>query len=160
MDLKELTIITEQIAAWTSQAESMLPKKPEEIANFITAGKAVFLTSEQGSLMAFGAISFEWPNNWKELGAVVVNPEFRKQGWGHQVVLALIALAKKEYPEAKLFALCNTLSLPLFLKAGGEIITDSSILPSEVWGACADCPMVFQVRQSGSLCCDVPVTIK
>ena len=154
-NLKEAAQI---ISAWTHQAGTMLPKSPEEVLSFIKKKEAVVLENG-GSIVGFGAVTFDWPSGWKELGAVVVEPGHREKGLGHQVVQALIGLAKIKYPSSKLFALCNNKSLKLFLDAGGEVISGSE-LPEEVFEECVNCPKYNDAKRSGKLCCDTPVEIK
>ncbi len=155
-NLKE---ISEIVSTWTKQAGSMLPKSAGEVEDLIQQSRAVVLEND-GQVVAFAAITFEWPDGWKELGSVVVEPSHRERGLGHQAVQALIGLANEKHPGAKLFALCNDKSLKLFLDAGAEVISDMGVLPVEVWGECINCPKRSEAKQKGNLCCDTPVRIK
>lgn len=137
----------------------MLPKSPEEIGSFVEEDKAVIIVDENGKVVGFGAQTFDWPQDWQELGAVVVDPAKRKQGFGYQVVGALVSKVKSK-GGGQLFALCNEQSLSLFLKHGGEVISDPNVLPPEVWGECANCPKFQKAKSEGKLCCDTPVRIK
>jgi N-acetylglutamate synthase-like GNAT family acetyltransferase len=152
--------IAETISAWTKQAGTMLPKDPEVVQELIGSGKGVVAFGNDGDPLAFAAITFDWPDHWKELGALVVHPEHRKKGLGGEILLALITMAKEQFPDAKFFGLCNQASLKLFLKAGGQIVTDSTLLPREVWDECKECPIFKQGLAQGVLCCDTPVLIK
>lgn len=138
----------------------MLPKSPDEILKFLAEGRAVLVLNGDGEIGGFGAVTFDWPDNWKELGAVIVDPIKREHGIGHTVVKELIAHAKEIFPDAKFFALCNDKSLKIFLDSGAEIIYDSDLLPQEVWGECLNCPNMIEARKVGKLCCDTPVLIK
>lgn len=151
--------IYEQISDWTKSSESMLPKSPEEIKSFIENSKAVIVVDENGKVVGFGAQTFDWSGDWKELGAVIVDPNKRKQGFGYKVVGELVKKAKSN-GGGKLFALCNEQSLSLFLKHGAEVISDPNELPPEVWGECNHCPKFQKAKSEGKLCCDTPVRIK
>lgn len=150
--------ISEIISKWTKKSKSMLPKSPEEIQVFIDDGKAVIIEDGKGKPLGFGAQTFDWPDDWKELGAVVVDPKKRKQGIGSRVVTELVEKAKSV--GGKPFALCNDKSIGLFLKNGGEIIDDPNLLPPEVWDECIKCPNFKKAKAQGKICCDTPVKIK
>ena len=150
--------ITEIISKWTKSSGSMLPKSPEDIRGFIDNGKAVIVEDEKGKPLGFGAQTFDWPDNWQELGAVVVDPKKRNQGIGSKVATELVKKAKSA--GVKPFALCNDKSINLFLNNGGEIITDPAELPTEVWGECINCPNFKKAKAKGKICCDTPVKIK
>lgn len=149
-----------KISDWTKESGSMLPKSPEEIFKFLEEGRGIVVLNGDGEVAGFGAITFDWPDGWKELGAVIVDPVKREHGLGHKVVKDLISAAKLIFPEAKLFALCNEKSLKIFLDNGVEILTDPDLLPKEVWGECVNCPMFIEAKKAGKVCCDTPVIIK
>jgi N-acetylglutamate synthase-like GNAT family acetyltransferase len=141
----------------------MLPKEAEEIKNLLLHKPTVVQWSEyRGSPapVGFGAVTYEWPNKCIEVGAVVVDKKYRGQGYGHAIVKGLIGVAKAEYPESTIFALCNEKSLNLFLDNGAKIITDPGILPEEVFGECVKCPKFQEAKAQGKLCCDIPVMIQ
>jgi amino-acid N-acetyltransferase len=149
----------EEISQWMADSQTMLPKTPAQLHDFFAHGRSVIL-AYQDTTLAHAAISFLWPDNWAELGAVVVNPDFRGHGLGHLVVSALLWLAGEQFPDQKLFALCNKYSLKAFLHNGGQKITDPNLLPQEVWGECIHCPMRGQALSENKLCCDIPVLMK
>ncbi len=137
---------------------TMLPKEPESVLQFMDSGDCVILWDNDVPI-GFGAITFHWPNNFMEVGAVVVKEEKRGNGLGHKIVQDLIELAKTKYPDAKLFALCNDNSIKLFLDNNGEIINNPNDLPDEVWKECQNCPKFMLAKSQGKLCCDTPVLI-
>lgn len=148
--------ISEKVAKWTRESGSMLPKSPEEIAKFIKEDRAVLVEDKSGNVIGFGAQTFDWPDGWKELGAVVVDPDNRHKGYGQEVTNKLTKKAKKKFG-GKLFGLCNKHSLPLALNSGAKIIEDPDLLPKEVWEECLNCPNFKKAKAEGKLCCDTPV---
>jgi N-acetylglutamate synthase-like GNAT family acetyltransferase len=152
--------VYQTIAGWTREAGTMLPKSPEDIAEFIESGNAIVAWNGNGRPSGFAAITFDWPGGWKELGALIVEPGHREKGLGHRLVCELVDKAKEKYPDSHFFALCNDRSLKLFLENGGEIIDDPDLLPKEVWGECVNCPMRVVAMQTNKLCCDTPVMMK
>jgi N-acetylglutamate synthase-like GNAT family acetyltransferase len=158
--MKEIEEISNTISNWTKDAGTMLPKSPEIIKSFLEKGHAVIIW-EDDNPVAFAAVTFEWPNNNVELGALVVEPSHRGMGIGHLATIEQIAMAKKKFPGKKLFALCNEKSLKIMLDLGAEIITEPNTLPHEVFGECIiHCPKYQQAKAEGKLCCDTPVMIK
>jgi GNAT superfamily N-acetyltransferase len=158
-----LNDIALEISGWTKEAGTMLPKAPGEIKDLLLHGTTSLIWHEgrDAGPAAFGAVTFEWPGNWLELGAIVVDKKFRQQGVGHLVVGNLIKAAKAMHPDANLFALCNEKSLKLFLDNGAEIITDPNLLPNEVFGECVvSCPHFQEAKSQGKICCDTPVIIR
>lgn len=155
----KINLVANSISELTKKAGTMLPKEPEEIKHILTHGvSAVIWDGEKP--VAFAAVAYEWPNNWKELGGLVVHPDYRKKGIGHKVTEMLIEEAKGAYPDANLFALCNKDSLKIMLDFGAEIITDTSILPKEIFGECLKCSNYQKAKSEGKICCDTPVLIK
>jgi N-acetylglutamate synthase-like GNAT family acetyltransferase len=148
----------EQIAAWTVAAKTMLPKSKEELQQFFNEGRSVLIRNELG-LLAHAAITFFWPDNWAEAGAVAVKPSEWGKGWGSIVVAGLIGMAQDKFADKKLFALCNVHSINLFLRSGGRVISDPNLLPQDVWGECNNCPNFQKAKSEGKLCCDTPVKI-
>lgn len=152
--------IAQMVSGWTKKSGKMIPKEPEAIKELLESGLTVMVWNTEGIPIGFAAVTFEWPGGWKELGGLVVNPDFRQQGVGHLVVAKQIEMAKEKFPDGTLFALCNEDSLKILLSLGAEKIEDSELLPKEVWGACLECPNFQKARAEGKLCCDTPVLIK
>jgi len=148
------------VSKWTKKAGTMIPKEPESIMKLLESGLTVMVWSKEGEPIGFAAVTFEWPGGWKELGGLVVNPDFRQQGVGHLVVVKQTEMAKAKFPDGKLFALCNKDSLKILLSLGAEIIDDPNLLPKEVWKECIECPNFQKAKLEGKLCCDTPVRIK
>lgn len=159
--LDDTNLIASVVSKLTKEAGTMLPKEPEEIKKLLVHSATVVVWDglRETSPIAFGAVTFDWPGEWKELGAIVVDKNYRQKGIGHRVVGNLIKAAKYKYPYSNLFALCNEKSLKLFLDHGAEIITEPGILPPEVFGECANCPKFQETKNLGKLCCDVPVLV-
>lgn len=157
----DMDTVASIVSGWTKEADQMLPKEPEEIKELLLHGVTVqeWVLGRSSVLVGFGAITFNWPNNCKELGCVVTKKSFRQKGVGHSVVNKLVEAAQNMYPDTTLFALCNEKSLKLFLDNGGEIITEPDILPKEVFGECVKCPKFQDAKAQGKLCCDIPVLI-
>jgi len=148
-----------QVSGWTETAGTMLPKSTKELEELISNQRSVLLFKRNFGFVGYAAITYLWPDWWAELGAVVVHPEYRGQGWGTIVVAALVGLANTNFADYKHFALCNKYSLGIFQKNGGRIITDPELLPKEVWKECLKCPNFQAAKKEGKLCCDTPVNM-
>lgn len=150
--------IAEKVSNWT-KSSNMLPKEAAEIEERVASGNSIFLIGEDGTPIGYAAITKEWPGNWMELGSVVIDPDERGKGNGHKMVGELFKKAKEKFPNSNLFALCNKFSLKLFTDNGAVIMTDSSVLPEEVWEDCIKCSSFQAVKAAGKICCDTPVKI-
>ena len=159
--MNDTGLIASVVSKLTKEAGTMLPKEPEEIKKLLVQSATVVVWDGLREIVpvGFGAVTFDWPGEWKELGAVVVDKNHRQKGIGHMVVGNLIKAAKYKYPYSNLFALCNEKSIKLFLDHGAEIITEPGILPAEVFGECVSCPKFQETKSQGKLCCDIPVLI-
>lgn len=153
--------ICKTVSLWTKEAGTMLPKTEGQVKTLIEEGVTAqsWIYGREPILAGFGAVTFHWPDDWKELGCIIVDKKFRNQGVGHSIVAKLIKSAQNTYPEAKLFALCNEKSLKIFLDNGAQVITDPGVLPAEVFAECVNCPKFQEVKGKNDLCCDIPVLI-
>ena len=147
------------VADWTKKYGNMLPKSVDEILSFFKAGNSILITNQESVLVSHAAITFAYPGNWKEVGGLVTNEDFRRMGAASVAVKELIKLALRKDPTIRLFALANKVSAGVFEKLGAEKML-STQLPSEVWDPCKTCPnyktpkerVIFQ-------CCDIPYNL-
>jgi len=160
----------QEVSSWTVEASkngvvmpngelkpTMLPKTLEQVLGLFSYGWSMIVETE-GLAVAHAAITFEWPEGWLEIGGVVTKKEYRKLGYASMAVNALMVMVKHNFPDKKLFALCNSLSLPLFIGLGG-VVSEGKELPSEVWKECENCSNFVRARAAGKLCCDTPVNM-
>lgn len=150
-------VLAREVSEWTIEAGTMLPKTPDQIMGLFGLGWSV-LVGTDGLVTAHAAITFEWPDDWLELGGVVTKKEYRKMGFANMAVNELLRKVRFDYPNKKMFALCNNFSLPLFIGAGGRIMKGEE-LPDEVWAECISCPKFKLARSEGKHCCDTPVNM-
>lgn len=147
------------VADWTKKYGNMLPKSVDEILSFFKEGNSILITNQEGVLVSHAAITFAYRGNWKEVGGLATNEDFRRMGAASVAVKELIKLALKRDPTSSLFALANSLSAELFEKLGAEKML-STQLPSEVWDPCKTCPN-YKMPKEGEIfqCCDTPYNL-
>lgn len=145
-----------KISRWTKQYGHMLPKEPHEILDYFEQGNAVMIGLPNGILVSHAAITQSYPGNWHEIGTVVTDITHRRLRAGTEAVHEIIGAKHAKDPDAKLFALANSSSAPLFEKMGGKKML-STELPQKVWKPCIDCPN-FKLPKQGDIfvCCDTP----
>lgn len=144
------------VAKWTHEGTT-LEKSPADILKYFDMGWSVLLQFDN-VMVAHAAITYAWPDNWMELGTVITDKNYRQKGLGHMAVNVLLDMAREKYPGHKFMALCNSLSLPIFMKFGGREM-DPRELPDAVWGACSQCPKFQEAKKMGKICCDTPVNM-
>lgn len=146
------------VSDWT-KGENMLPKTCEEILSLFRFGNSVLIKNEKGILISHAGITFTYDDNWKEIGAVATNKDFRRIGAASTAVKELMKTALKKEPKSKFFALANNLSAGLFKKLGGKRML-STELPSGVWTLCKSCPN-YKTPEEGLIfrCCDTPYNL-
>lgn len=156
---KEDIKLAVKVSKWTKQYGHMLPKEPEEILDYFEKRDSVIITLPNGILVSHAAITQSYTDDWHEVGTVVTDEKHRRLKAGTEAVHEIIGAKHKKDPDAKLFALANTSSAPLFEKMGG-VKMRSTELPQEVWKPCSDCPN-FTLPKQGDIfkCCDTPYNL-
>jgi N-acetylglutamate synthase-like GNAT family acetyltransferase len=144
------------VSGWTSEFGNMLPKTVDQVLGFFKSGDSILIINDQGMLVSHAAITSSYPNNWKEVGTVATNKEFRNMGAASMAVTEVIKLTLKKDGTSKLFALANQFSAKLFEKLGANTML-STELPQEVWDPCKGCRL-FKKPEGGIIfqCCDTP----
>lgn len=157
---KSDSVYAEILSKFILDSGSMLPKSTEELLAMFDEGRSVVLTSRTGELIAHGAITFVFEQEKLiEIGGIVVNSLYRKMGYGKMITREVVDMARKNYSDYFIIALCNDSSLPIFLELGARAVEFDSIGldMSEVLGACPACPKHKEARQNGKVCCDTLV---
>ena len=146
------------VAKWTQESKWMLPKSEAEILGLFSRGWSILVkkvTDEEELVVAHAAITYEW-GVYLELGAVVTEINHRKRGLARIAVLGVLGMIRENFPEKRVMALCNDMSLPIFVGLGGQVISGKE-LPGEVWSECEKCPKYKLAKERGQVCCDTPV---
>lgn len=133
--------VANTIAGWIKKEANkglMLPRGPEEIAGKLTAGIAVVAFNSRDKPIGYCEL-MNWLQNVVEVGGLVVEPKARRQGIGSSLAKGAVEVARREFPEARVFCLAeNEISQNLFEKLGGRVVRKDS-LPEAVWSICPDC---------------------
>lgn len=134
-------VICKMIADSAAQRGTGIAKRsPEEIASKIEAGKAVIaLCGEE--IVGFCYAEIWQDGEFSSNSALIVNPKYRGIGVAKAIKEKSFQLARKKYPNAKLFGL--TTSLPV-LKINSELgykPVTFNLIPSDdkFWEGCKSC---------------------
>jgi N-acetylglutamate synthase-like GNAT family acetyltransferase len=145
-----------EVSNWTKKYGNMLPKTPDEILVFFRSKDSVVIINKEDLLVSHAALVATYPDNWRELGSVATNENFRNMGAASIAVKEAIKLGLDKDRTSKIFALANSKSSKLFEKLGAEKLL-STQLPNEVWKPCLKCPN-YKPPKEGVIfqCCDTP----
>ena len=116
-------------------------RDPEYVRTKIRNGNAVIALRED-TLVGFCYIETWDHGRYVANSGLVVAPEFRRMGMASKIKSAAFALARRNYPTAKIFGI--TTSLPVMRinsRLGYQPVTFSELTQDEVfWKGCQSCP--------------------
>lgn len=124
-----------EMIAIEAEKNNMVLQDRKDIRQQIDSGDAVVIF-QNGQVAAYACLE-HW-KNCLEVGALVVWPEYRKQGMGYEIVKQVIKLALRKYPEKKIIALPNNISKKVFEK-NNFIYSEKNYFDDEIWGLCKNC---------------------
>ncbi len=115
-------------------------RSPEYIAEKIDSGKAV-VAIDGDKLVGFSYIESWGHGDYVATSGLIVDPEYRNFGLASQIKNKTFALARKKFPEAKIFSI--TTSLPV-MKMNSNLgyvpVTFSELTDDETsWKGCEGC---------------------
>jgi predicted GNAT family N-acyltransferase len=122
----------------------------------------VVLIGKNGEMLAHGAITFVFEDQkMLEIGAIIVDKNFRGKGLGKIVTSEVVALANSNFPDYVKIALCNENSLPMFLKMGAVEVnySDLGVDPGVFLSECVNCPRYANAIAHQKQCCDTLVVV-
>ncbi len=105
--------------------------------------------------IGYNGATFEYPGKVFEVGGMIVNPEYRGQGYGTKIKSALVDALRQLYPEYRLITLANRYSLHVNKSCGFREATRTE-LPPEALDLCRTTCSSYQeaVVKGGRICCD------
>ena len=118
-----------------AQRSLMLNWTGEEITKQILDGNAIILCLHPELIGYVALVTWE---NYVEIGALIVAPQYRKKGIGKILLEMIIKLAITKMPEKKLIILPNKNSSGLALSLGFKEIAKTD-LNDEIWSTCQTC---------------------
>lgn len=138
-----------------SHGEAMVPITQSTIFKHHLAHLALYEEPNQRTQFAgYAAVTHVYSPHVVEIGALMVNENFRGQGIAQELVRHVKKRAHTVWPDAQLLAFTNQVSRSLFTQLGGEQIADPSALPAAVWKICEACTSYERcVVQLGQQCC-------
>jgi hypothetical protein len=116
-------------------------RTPESIIQKMTQGKAIIALTTTGQWVGFSYIEV-WSNGeFVSNSGLIVDPAFRKNGVATAIKEKTFALARKKYPQAKIFSITTALAImKLNMQLGFQPVTFNELPKDEVfWKGCSSC---------------------
>lgn len=115
-------------------------RSPEYLENKILDGKAVIAVSGN-ELAGFCYIETWGHGQYTANSGLIVHPDFQGMGLGRKIKEATFNLARKKYPEAKVFGITTSLAvMKINSSLGYEPVTFSELTDDEnFWKGCSGC---------------------
>lgn len=155
-DLHHINAIVNEINnASKTKGTGLCRRSPQQLAQRIKEGAAVIAVTANNEWVGFCYIKAWDDDRFVSTCALIVSPAFRKSGVATQLKEKAFALARTNYPQAKLFGLTTSLAvMKINSGLGFKPVTYSEITKAEgFWAACQSCPNydVLQ-RKEGKAC--------
>ena len=115
-------------------------RSPEYISNKMTAGKAVVALDGE-RLVGFSHIETWGHEKFVATSGLIVDPEYRGQGLARRIKEKTFELARRRFPQAKIFSITTSLPvMKLNTKLGYKPVTFSELTDDETfWKGCEGC---------------------
>lgn len=144
------------VSDWINHENHMLPKKPQEVLDFMAQGRSVLVFQDQ-HFVGHSAITMEYSGKQIEIGSIISAPYHRREGVGKAATLAVVKLAELLYPGWSAFALANPQSAKLLEGLGARRMSTVEITDPVAWKLCDNCPKrPIQIPGQDFVCCDTP----
>ena len=149
---REIELLFEQVASEKSIGLNL--KKGKYIGEKIIKGDAIIAT-KQGRLAGFCYLKKRNNDNYVSISGIVVVPQFRKIGLARFMVDEIFQLARKKYPQSKIFSLTtSTEVMRMNSLLGYKSINYNKLSTSdEFWAECADCPNYQFLQKNNNTRC-------
>lgn len=129
-------------------------RSPEYISDKITSGKAV-VAMEGDRLIGFSYIESWGHGDYVATSGLIVDPEYRKHGLAWKIKKKTFELARKRFPDAKIFSITTSLPvMKLNSKLGYVPVTFSELTDDETfWKGCEGCRNFDILTRNGRRMC-------
>ncbi|MDE7473001.1 MAG: GNAT family N-acetyltransferase [Muribaculaceae bacterium] len=115
-------------------------RSPEYIAEKMNGGKAI-VALDGDRLVGFSYIESWGHGDFVATSGLIVDPEYRHQGLAERIKRNTFALARRKFPDAKLFSITTSLPvMKLNTRLGYVPVTFSELTDDEeFWSGCKGC---------------------
>ncbi|MCI2082218.1 MAG: GNAT family N-acetyltransferase [Bacteroidales bacterium] len=116
-------------------------RTPEYIISKINAGKSVIALAPDGEFAGYSYIESWGHSRFVATSGLIVAHKFRQQGLAKQIKQATFALARKLFPEAKIFSITTGLAvMKINTEMGFKPVPFSELTDDpEFWAGCQGC---------------------
>ena len=129
-------------------------RKVEYIRDKIISGNAIIALMDE-KLVGFCYIETWSHGKYVANSGLIVNPEFRNQGYAKSIKEKVFKLARDKYPNAKVFGITTSLAvMKINSDLGYKPVTFSELTQDEpFWDGCKSCPNYdILIRNERKLC--------
>ena len=140
--LKYAPIICQAIeTAAYARGTGIAKRKPEYIENKMKDGKAIIALTRDGRFAGFSYIETWEHEKYVATSGLIVVPEFRMSGLAKKIKHATFYLARKRFPDSKIFSITTSLAvMKLNTNLGYKPVTFSELTTDETfWSGCQGC---------------------
>ena len=115
-------------------------RSPEYISNKMSSGKAVVALDGE-RLVGFSYVETWGHGRFVATSGLIVDPDYRGQGLARRIKEKTFELARRRYPQAKIFSITTSLPvMKLNTKLGYKPVTFSELTDDETfWKGCEGC---------------------
>ncbi len=129
-------------------------RSPEYISEKMTSGKAVVAKIGE-RLVGFSYVESWGHGDYVATSGLIVDPQFRKMGLAEKIKNKTFELARKKFPDAKIFSITTSLPvMKLNSKLGYVPVTFSELTDDETfWKGCEGCCNFDILQRNGRRMC-------
>jgi GNAT superfamily N-acetyltransferase len=142
-------ILEEMERSARARGTGIARRTPQSLCKKIYDGKAVIAIASTGEWAGFSYIE-TWSNEeFVSNSGMIVNPAYRNKGVASLIKQQVFALARKRYPEAKIFSITTGAAImKMNHRLGFEPVVYSNITRDErFWDQCKQC-VNYQILES------------
>ncbi len=134
-------ISDEMEASAIARGSGISKRSPASILQKITQGKAIIAVTEDNEWVGFSYIEVWAGGEFVSNSGLIVAPPYRGEGIARQIKEKTFELAKKLYPEAKIFSITTGLAImKMNSKLGFDTVTFKEITRDDsFWKGCSSC---------------------
>ncbi len=135
------TISAEMEASAIARGSGISKRSPESIRKKMMEGKAIVAVTEDNQWVGFSYIEVWAKGEFVSNSGLIVAPEYRGAGIARQIKEKTFELARKLYPNAKVFSITTGLAImKMNTQLGFEAVTFNEITHEEAfWKGCSSC---------------------
>ena len=154
-DVLHAAIISETISLANQDADNGICKRSASfLQQKILEGDAIIAVTKQNKWVGFIYLQ-KWSDDYVSCCALIVHPRYRNEKIAGQLKQKAVDLAKRKYPNARLFGLTTAAAvMKINSRLGYQPVTYDQITSDQnFWNACQTCPNYEILKEKGQRNC-------